>query len=151
MNIAKSLLLDSTAALVAVSGAQAADLPVKSSLKVGGYVRAAYGWNSSNGTPTYTGPRAAMDRSAIHQSLAVRLAPSPAPHNAIIRMTSRCWSVLADIDIKAPSWSGTDDPPDVQAAFASPRIHGGGSEAHSAAYVSRAAGNFEPLAKSRIC
>src|SRR5262245_21960318 len=92
MRTARSLLLGSTAALVVVSGTQAADLPVKAKpveyvricslygegfyyipgtdicLKVGGYVQADYGWNNSNNAfaPTYTGPRAAMDRSAIH-------------------------------------------------------------------------------------
>src|SRR5215475_15822132 len=92
MKIVRSLLLGSTAGLVAVSGTQAADLPVKAKpvqyvricdlygsgfysipgsdicLKVGGYVQADYGWNNSAGNfaPTYTGARAANDRSSIH-------------------------------------------------------------------------------------
>jgi hypothetical protein len=92
MKIVKSLLLGSTAALVAVSGTQAADLPVKAKpvqyvricdlygsgfyyipgsevcLKVGGYAQADYGWNNSNNAfaPTYTGARAANDRSSVH-------------------------------------------------------------------------------------
>jgi hypothetical protein len=91
MKIVKSLFLGSAAGLVAVSGTQAADLPVKAKpveyvricslygegfyyipgtdvcLRVGGYVRADWGWNVSNGSmaPTYTGARASMDRSAI--------------------------------------------------------------------------------------
>src|SRR5439155_2861666 len=91
MKIVKSLLLGSAAGLVAVSGAQAADLPVKAKpvqyvricdlygsgfyyipgseicLKVGGYVQADYGWNVSNNAyaPTYTGARAAADRQTI--------------------------------------------------------------------------------------
>src|SRR5215813_2362288 len=91
MNMMKSLLLGSAAGLVAVSGTQAADLPVKAKpveyvkicslygegfyyipgsdvcLKVGGYVQADYGWNNSNNAfaPTYTGARAAADRQTI--------------------------------------------------------------------------------------
>src|SRR5262245_5037990 len=91
MKMVKSLLLGSAAGLVAISGTQAADLPVKAKpveyvkicslygegfyyipgtdicLKVGGYVRADYGWNVSSGSyaPTYTGARAAADRQTI--------------------------------------------------------------------------------------
>ena len=70
MKMVKSLLLGTTAGLVAVAGAQAADMPVKAApvqyvkicslygdgfyyipgtdicLKVGGYVRGEYGWNN---------------------------------------------------------------------------------------------------------
>src|SRR5215468_12210699 len=84
----KGLLLGSAAALVAVSGTQAADLPVKAKpveyvkictlygegfyyipgtdicLKVGGYVRADYRWNATGGgQPHYTGGGGAQDRS----------------------------------------------------------------------------------------
>src|SRR5262245_46906583 len=91
MKIVKRLFLGSTAGLVVVSGTQAADLPVKAKpveyvricslygegfyyipgadvcLRVGGYVRADWGWNVSNGSmaPTYTGARAAADRQTI--------------------------------------------------------------------------------------
>src|SRR5881397_3714463 len=87
MTMMKSMLLSSASMLVALS-AQAADLPMKAKpveyvkicslygegfyyipgtdvcLKIGGYVRADYGWNVSNGSfaPTYTGARAAADR-----------------------------------------------------------------------------------------
>jgi porin-like protein len=88
MKIAKSLLLGSTAGLVAVSGTQAADLPVKAKpiqyvkicsqygegfyyipgsevcLKIGGYVQADYGWNrAGSGQQHYTGANGAQDRS----------------------------------------------------------------------------------------
>src|ERR1700752_424184 len=88
MKMVKSLLLGSAAGLVAVSGTQAADLPVKAKpveyvrictlygegfyyipgseicLKVGGYVRADYGWNVTGArTPHYTGGPGAQDRS----------------------------------------------------------------------------------------
>jgi len=89
MKIMKSLLLGSTAALVAVAGTQAADLPVKAKpveyvkicslygegfyyipgtdvcLKIGGYVQADYGWNrAGNGQPHYNGGNGgAQDRS----------------------------------------------------------------------------------------
>ena len=88
MKIAKSLLLGSTAGLVAVSGPQAADLPVKAKpvqyvkicslygegfyyipgseicLKIGGYVQADYGWNrAGSGQQHYTGANGAQDRS----------------------------------------------------------------------------------------
>jgi porin-like protein len=84
----KSLLLGSAAGLAAVSGTQAADLPVKAKpveyvkicslygegfyyipgtdicLKVGGYVRADYGWNVTGArTVHYTGAAGAQDRS----------------------------------------------------------------------------------------
>jgi hypothetical protein len=78
MKMVKSLLLGTTAGLVAVAGAQAADMPVKAApvqyvkicslygdgfyyipgtdicLKVGGYVRGEYGWN--NGVSQTNGP-----------------------------------------------------------------------------------------------
>src|SRR5436309_7635368 len=88
MKMVKSLLLGSAAGLVAVSGTQAADLPVKAKpveyvkicslygegfyyipgtdicLKVGGYVRADYRWNATgSGQPHYTGAGGAQDRS----------------------------------------------------------------------------------------
>jgi porin-like protein len=88
MKITKSLLLGSTAALVAVAGAQAADLPVKAKpveyvricnlygagfytipgsdvcLKIGGYVQADYGWNVTGArTQHYSGAAGAQDRS----------------------------------------------------------------------------------------
>jgi hypothetical protein len=88
MKITKSLLLGSTAALVAVAGTQAADLPVKAKpveyvricdlygagfyyipgsdicLKIGGYVQADYGWNVTGArTQHYSGPAGAQDRS----------------------------------------------------------------------------------------
>ena len=88
MKMVKSLLLGSAAGLAAVSGTQAADLPVKAKpveyvkicslygegfyyipgtdicLKVGGYVRADYGWNVTGArTVHYTGAPGAQDRS----------------------------------------------------------------------------------------
>jgi hypothetical protein len=89
MKVAKRLLLGSTAGLVAVGGAQAADLPVKAKpveyvkicslygegfyyipgtdicLKIGGYVQADYGWNhAGNGQVHYNaGNGGAQDRS----------------------------------------------------------------------------------------
>jgi hypothetical protein len=86
--ITKRLLLGSAAGLVAVSGAQAADLPVKAKpvqyvkicslygegfyyipgsdvcLKIGGYVQADYGWNrAGSGQQAYTAAPGAQDRS----------------------------------------------------------------------------------------
>src|SRR5256885_4329702 len=88
MKMVKSLLLGSAAGLVAVSGTQAADLPVKAKpveyvkictlygegfyyipgtdicLKIGGYVRANYRWNATGGgQPPYTAAGGAQDRS----------------------------------------------------------------------------------------
>jgi hypothetical protein len=88
MKIVKSLLLGSAAGLVVVSGTQAADLPVKARaveyvricdlygagfyfipgtdtcLRVGGYVRADYGWNVNGSmAPHYFGIGGAQDRS----------------------------------------------------------------------------------------
>src|SRR5262245_12408421 len=90
----KDLLLGSAAALVAVSGTQAADLPVKAKpveyvkicslygegyyyipgteicLKVGGYVRADYRWNAvGGGQVQYTGAGGAQDRSVSPYSM----------------------------------------------------------------------------------
>src|SRR5215468_8098652 len=88
MKMVKSLLLGSAAGLVAVSGTQAADLPVKAKpveyvkicslygegfyyipgtdicLKIGGYVRADYGWNvaGSGQTAYFSTTGGAQDR-----------------------------------------------------------------------------------------
>jgi hypothetical protein len=87
MKMAKRLLLGSAAGLVAVGGAQAADLPVKAApvqyvkictlygegfyyipgsdtcIRFGGYVRADYGWQAIGArTPQYAGTSGARDR-----------------------------------------------------------------------------------------
>ena len=87
MKMVKSLLLGSAAGVVAVAGAQAADLPVKAKpvqyvkictlygdgfyyipgsdtcIRFSGYVRADYGWNVTGArTPHYTGAAGAQDR-----------------------------------------------------------------------------------------
>src|SRR5262245_20814586 len=87
MKMLKSLFLGSAAGLVVVSGTQAADMPVKAKpveyvricdlygagffyipgteicLKIGGYVRADYGWNVTGArTPHYSGGAGAQDR-----------------------------------------------------------------------------------------
>src|SRR5215813_2636107 len=94
MNMVKRLLFGSAAGLVAVSGTQAADLPVKAKpveyvkicslygegffyipgtdicLKIGGYVRADYRWNATGGgQPHYTGLGGAQDRSVSPYSM----------------------------------------------------------------------------------
>src|SRR5215216_1702822 len=88
MKMVKSLLLGSAATLVAVAGAQAADLPVKAKaveyvkvcslygagfyyipgtdtcIKIGGYLRADYNWNSApTATAYWTGSDGRFDRS----------------------------------------------------------------------------------------
>ena len=87
MKMVKSLLLGSAAGLVVVAGTQAADLPVKAKpveyvkictlygegfyyipgtdicLKVGGYIRADYGWNVTGArTMHYSNGGGAQDR-----------------------------------------------------------------------------------------
>src|SRR5215210_5252236 len=98
MKMVKSLLLGSAAGLVAVAGAQAADLPVKAKpveyvkictlygdgffyipgtdtcLKIGGYVRADYGYNVTGArTPHYSGTGGAQDRTVSAFSTRHRL------------------------------------------------------------------------------
>jgi hypothetical protein len=93
MKMVKSLLLGSAAGLVAVAGAQAADLPVKAKpvqyvkictlygegfyyipgtdtcIKLGGYVRADYGYNVKGArTPAYSGTQGAQDRTVSQYS-----------------------------------------------------------------------------------
>src|SRR5215468_1725862 len=105
MKMVKSLLLGSAAGLVAVTGTQAADLPVKARpveyvkicslygegfyyipgtdvcLKVGGYVRADYGWNVTGArTPHYSGAGGAQDRT---------VSPYSTRHRAHINFDSR--------------------------------------------------------------
>jgi len=105
MKMVKSLLLGSAAGLAAVSGTQAADLPVKARpveyvkictlygegfyyipgtdvcLKVGGYIRADYGWNVTGArTPQYKGSAGAHDRST---------SPYSTRHRAHINFDSR--------------------------------------------------------------
>jgi len=99
MNMVKSLLLGSAAGVVAVAGAQAADLPVKARpveyvkicslygdgfyyipgtdtcIRVGGYVRADYFWNgqgSSADQPIFTGANASFDRTTSHWDTRMR-------------------------------------------------------------------------------
>jgi hypothetical protein len=105
MKMVKSLLLSSAAGLVAVAGAQAADLPVKAKpveyvkictlygegfyyipgsdtcIKLGGYVRADYGWNVAGArTPAYSGTQGAQDRTVSQYSTR---------HRANIQMDTR--------------------------------------------------------------
>ncbi len=93
MNMLKGIFLGSAAGLVAVTGAQAADLPVKAKpveyvkicslygagfyyipgsdicLKIGGYVRADYGFNVRGArTPNYSGANGAHDRTLSEYS-----------------------------------------------------------------------------------
>jgi hypothetical protein len=93
MKMGKRLLLCSAASLVAVGGAQAADLPVKAKpveyvkictlygegfyyipgsdtcIKFGGYILADYGWNTSGAmVPGYTGTTGARDRTVSQYS-----------------------------------------------------------------------------------
>jgi hypothetical protein len=105
MKMVKSLLLGSAAGLVAVAGAQAADLPVKAKaveyvkictlygegfyyipgsdtcIKIGGYVRGDYGWNTVGArTPAYSGTQGAQDRTVSQYSTR---------HRANIQMDTR--------------------------------------------------------------
>src|SRR5262245_48007119 len=93
MTITKRMLLGSAAALTAISSTQAADLPVKAKpvqyvkicslygegfyyipgteicLKIGGYVQADYGWNTTGArTPPYSGGAGAQDRTVAPYS-----------------------------------------------------------------------------------
>src|SRR3954471_24088774 len=99
MKMVKSLLLGSAAGVVAVAGAQAADLPVKAKpveyvkicslygdgfyyipgtdtcIRVGGYVRADYFWNGQGGSadqPIFTGANASFDRTTSHWDTRMR-------------------------------------------------------------------------------
>ncbi len=86
MTMVKSLILGSAAGLIAMSGAQAADLPVKAKaveyvricslhgagffyipgtdtcIKLGGYLRAETAFNSSNYSGAYSGQLGAQNR-----------------------------------------------------------------------------------------
>jgi len=98
MKMNRSLLLGSAASLVAVVGAQAADLPVKAKpveyvrictlygegyyyipgsdtcLKFGGYVRADYAWNAAGGRNiAYSGTQGAQDRTVSRYSTRHRI------------------------------------------------------------------------------
>jgi hypothetical protein len=96
MKMVKSLFLGSAAGLVAIAGAQAADLPVKAKpveyvkictlygdgfyyipgtdtcLKVGGYVRADYAYNAETNTVEYSGVNGAQDRSGTRNAYTTR-------------------------------------------------------------------------------
>ena len=101
MKMVKSLLLGSAAGLVAVAGAQAADLPVKAKpvqyvkictlygegyyyipgsdtcIKIGGYIRADYGYNVTGArTPTYSGAAGARDPSSRARDPSLSALPS---------------------------------------------------------------------------
>jgi hypothetical protein len=105
MKMVKSLLLGSAAGLVAVGGAQAADLPVKAKpveyvkictlygegyyyipgsdtcIKIGGYIQAQYGWNTAGGrNPAYGGTQGAQDRTVSQFSTR---------HRAAVQMDTR--------------------------------------------------------------
>src|SRR3954464_9801767 len=104
MKMVKSLLLGSAAGLVAVAGAQAADLPVKAKpveyvkictlygegfyyipgsdtcIKLGGYVRGDYGWNVPGArTPAYNGtqgaPARTVSQSPTRQRATIQIDP----------------------------------------------------------------------------
>jgi hypothetical protein len=93
MKMTKSLLLGTAAGLVAVAGAQAADMPAKAKpvqyvkictlygdgyyyipgsdtcIKIGGYIRVEYAYNTAGGrTPAYSGTQGAQDRTVAAYS-----------------------------------------------------------------------------------
>src|SRR5215469_4685400 len=93
MKLANGLLLGTAAGLMAVSGAQAADLPLKAKpvqyvkicslygdgyyyipgtdtcIKIGGYIRLDVAWNAAGGrTPAYSGTQGAQDRTVSQLS-----------------------------------------------------------------------------------
>src|SRR5215471_14433343 len=93
MKMVKGLLLGSAAGLAAVTGTQAADLPVKARpveyvkicslygegfyyipgsdtcIRFGGYIRADYGWNVRGArVPAYSGTQGAQDRTVSQYS-----------------------------------------------------------------------------------
>ncbi len=97
MRIANSLLLGTVTGFIAVSGAQAADLPLKAKpvayvkictlygdgyyyipgsdtcIKFGGYVRLDAAWNAAGGrTPAYSGTQGAQDRTVSQMSTRAR-------------------------------------------------------------------------------
>src|SRR5690242_17868916 len=97
MRIVNGLLLGTAAGLVAVSGAQAADLPLKAKpvqyvkvctlygdgfyyipgtdtcIKIGGYIRLDAAWNAAGGrTPAYSGTQGAQDRTVSQFSTRAR-------------------------------------------------------------------------------
>jgi hypothetical protein len=106
MKMVKSLFLGSAAGLVAIAGAQAADLPVKAKpveyvkictlygdgfyyipgtdtcLKVGGYVRADYAYNAETNTAEYAGTNGAQDRATARNAYTTR-------HRLNIQLDSR--------------------------------------------------------------
>ena len=111
MKMVKSLLLGSAAGLVAVAGAQAADLPVKAKpveyvkicslygdgfyyipgsqtcLKISGYIRADYGYNVDTNVVHVYGTNGAQDRSRVAEGSlrdVMRSPPGIAPMRASI-------------------------------------------------------------------
>jgi hypothetical protein len=106
MKMVKSLFLGSAAGLVAIAGAQAADLPVKAKpveyvkictlygdgfyyipgtdtcLKVGGYVRADYAYNAETNNVHNTGDNGAQDRATARNAYTTR-------HRLNIQLDSR--------------------------------------------------------------
>jgi hypothetical protein len=97
MRIVKGLLLGTAAAVVAASGVQAADMPVKARpvqyvkictlygdgyyyipgtetcIKIGGYIRLDAAWNAAGGrTPAYSGTQGAQDRTVSQMSSRAR-------------------------------------------------------------------------------
>src|SRR6202034_3958167 len=97
MRMVKSLLLGTAAGIVAVAGAQAADMPVKAKpvqyvkictlygdgyyyipgsdtcIRIGGYVRLDAGWNTAGArVPAYSGTQGAQDRSVSPLSTRAR-------------------------------------------------------------------------------
>jgi len=128
MKMVKSLLLGSAAGLVAVAGAQAADLPVKAKpveyvkictlygegfyyipgsdtcIKLGGYVRGDYGWNVAGArTPAYNGTQGAQDRTVSQYSTR---------HRANIQMDTRTQTAYGTLrtftSIHLQNENGTD-------------------------------------------
>src|SRR5437879_13835548 len=118
MKMVKSLLLGTTAGLVAVAGAQAADMPVKAApvqyvkicslygegfyyipgtdicLKIGGYVRANYRWNATGGgQPHYTCAGGAQDRS---------VSPYSTQHRASFNFYSRSQTAYGTLRTYVP-------------------------------------------------
>src|SRR6266478_6592148 len=172
MRMVKSLLLGSAAGIVAVAGAQAADLPVKAKpveyvkicslygdgfyyipgtdtcIQLGGNTQADYNWNAqSNGQPHYTGAFGAQDRTVSPMAFRGRADIAIDTRTQTAYGTLRTFEVMRIDNIN----QGTISPQVPRAFIQWAGFTFGHTKSFADPFGGHGGGDFEGLAQCQLC